>query len=177
MWWIIRRAPRKQCLFAVTPRVIKELKIAGISEFASEDYIQKAEGFYRSHYDPARKFICPARGITNAIGFAELFPEHLSLWLYNRKLLTDEMVMNHLERIPVLLPNDQSPHPEISGTVRPIFDFPTSHEFLATFASNQFFGYHRVCAWNAFVLQAPELAGMRTSDMDSDFSKNQRERR
>jgi hypothetical protein len=112
---------QNQGVFAVTLRVIQELKIPGVSESVSEDYIQKAEGFYRSYYDPVRKFICPARGITDAIGFAELFPEFLSLWLYNRKILTDEMVSNHLERIPLLLPNDDSPHPETLGTIRPIF--------------------------------------------------------
>ena len=33
-------------------------------------------------------------------------------------------------------------------------DFPTSHEYIATDAAHPFFGYHRVFAWNSFVLQA-----------------------
>lgn len=51
-------------------------------------------------------------------------------------------------------------------------DFPTSQEYLATAPGNPFFGYHRVFALNSFVLQALELAGMRTPDMDPDFRKS-----
>jgi hypothetical protein len=47
-------------------------------------------------------------------------------------------------------------------------DFPTSQEYLATDPAHPFFGYHRVLAWNAFVLQALELAGLRKSEMDPD---------
>jgi hypothetical protein len=63
----------------------------------------------------------PARNIKDAIGFAEISPEFLSLWLFGRKILTDEMVLSHLERIPVLLPHNDAPHPAAGGTVRPIF--------------------------------------------------------
>ena len=110
-----------QGTFAVTLRVIKELKIPGVSETIAEEYIQKAEEIYRSYYDPDRKFLVPIRGITDAIGIAELFPEFLSLWLFNRKILTDEMVSNHLDRIPVMLPHPDSPFPQMQGTVRPVF--------------------------------------------------------
>jgi hypothetical protein len=40
-------------------------------------------------------------------------------------------------------------------------DFPTSQEYLATDPANPFFGAHRVFAWNTFVFQALEMAGMR----------------
>ncbi|MGH9514926.1 MAG: hypothetical protein ACRD3P_04520 [Terriglobales bacterium] len=236
-----------QGMLAVTLRVIKELKIPDVSEHISEDYIQKTESVYRSYYDPVLKFVRPTRQISDAIGFGEIFPEFLSLWLFGRKILTDEMVINHLERIPVLLPRKDAPYPEAGGTVRPIFigltkegkgwdyftdawhpmiskehgadyanhnmdgiyynggswmrieicgyvagklhgwtkadhaianrlwaeknisrDFPTSHEYLATDLRHPFFGYHRVFAWNAFVLQALEMAGLRTPEMDPD---------
>lgn len=238
-----------QGVLAVTLRVIKELRIPGVSEQVSDDYIAKVEEGYRSYYDPIRKFIRPARHITNALGFGEIFPEFLSLWLFNRKLLTGEMVQNHLDHIPVLLPRDNAPYPEEDGTVRPIFiglkpdndwsyftdqwhpmisaehgsgyadhamdgiyynggswmrieicgyaagklhgwkkadkaianrlwaeiniapDFPTSQEYLATDPAHPFFGYHRVFAWNSFVLQALELAGLRESRVDPDFLK------
>jgi hypothetical protein len=237
-----------QGMFAVTLRVIKELRIAGVSNRISDDYIEKAEAEYRSYYDEQRKIICPARQITDAIGFGEIFPEFLSLWLFGRKILTDEMVVNHLNRIPVLLPAKVCPYPEAGGTVRPIFiglkpdgdwgyftdkwhpmissdhaanyanhnmdgiyyngsswmrieicgyvagklhgwnkaehaianrlwaevntspDFPTSQEYLATDPAHPFFGYHRVFAWNAFVLSALELAGLRRPDMDPDYT-------
>lgn len=237
-----------QGILAVMLRVIKELKIAGISDGISDEYIAKAEEVYRSYYDPMLKFVRPARDINDAIGFGEIFPEFLSLWLFARKILTDEMLLNHLDRIPLLLPSKTAPHPELDGTVRPIFiglkkdgsgwdyftdswhpmisqehganyadhnmdgiyynggswlrieicgyvagklhgwnkadqaianrlwaeinispDFPTSQEYLATDPRHSFFGYHRVFAWNAFILQALEMAGLRKAEMDPDY--------
>jgi hypothetical protein len=54
------------------------------------------------------------------MGFEEIFPEFLSLWLFNRKILTDEMICNHLERMPVFLPRKDAPYPETGGTARAI---------------------------------------------------------
>lgn len=235
-----------QGMLAVMLRVIKELAIPELSSSISEDYVQKAEEAYRSYYDLARKFVRPARDITDAIGFGEIFPEFLSLWLFRRKILTDEMLLNHLDRIPVLLPRQDAPYPEAGGTVRPIFSgltregwkyfsdiwhpmigkehgadyanhnmdgiyynggswlrieicgyvagklhgwdkadhaianrlwaeintslqFPTSQEYLATDPAHPFFGYHRVFAWNSFVLQALEVAGLRKPEMDPHY--------
>jgi hypothetical protein len=239
-----------QGMFAITLRVIKELRIPGVSNQISEDYIGKAETAYRSYYDPERKSFRPARNITDAIGFGEIFPEFLSLWLFGRKILTDEMLVSHLDRIPNLLPSKNAPYPGAGGTVRPIFiglrqsgkswdyftdtwhpmiskehganyvnhnmdgiyynggswmrieicgyvagklhgwgkadeaianrlwaeinispDFPTSQEYLATDPAHPFFGYHRVFAWNTFVLQALEMAGVRGPEMDPDYSR------
>jgi len=236
-----------QGMLAVTLRVIKALEISGVSDKISEDYIHKAEEAYRSYYDPRLKRVRPARHIADAIGFGEIFPEFLSLWLFKRKILTDEMLVNHLDRIPVLMPRPDAPYPEIGGTVRPIFigltnqdqgwsyftdtwhpmisdehgatyanhnmdgiyynggswmrieicayvagklhgwskagsaitnrlwaetntslDFPTSQEYLATDPAHPFFGYHRVFAWNSFVLQALEMAGIRKPELDPD---------
>jgi hypothetical protein len=47
-------------------------------------------------------------------------------------------------------------------------EFPTSQEYLATDPNRPFFGYHRVFAWNAFVLGALEMVGLRTPEMDPD---------
>lgn len=237
-----------QGMLAVMLRVIKELNIPGISDQISEEYITKAEQAYRSYYDPTLKFLRPARDVRDAIGFAEIFPEFLSLWLFGRKILTDEMVTNHLDRIPLLLPSKDAPFPNAAGSVRPIFiglkensrgwdyftdswhpmisnehganfadhnmdgvyynggswlrleicgyvtgklhgwtkadeaianrlwaeinispDFPTSQEYLATDPRHPFFGYHRVFAWNAFIFQALEMAGLRKAEMDPDY--------
>ena len=237
-----------QGMLGVTLRTIKELQIPGLSETLSEEYIGRAEALYRSYYDPARKFMRPARDIADAIGFAEIFPEYLSLWLFKRKILTDEMVVNHLDRIPAIMPRSECPYPEAGGTVRPILigfpegrkdwsyftskwhpmvsdsfatnyanhamdgiyynggswmrieicgyitgklhgwagankaianrlwaeinispDFPTSQEYLAIDPAHPFFGYHRVFAWNSFVLQAMEQAGLRSPEMDPDY--------
>jgi hypothetical protein len=247
-----------QGILAVTLRVIKELQISGVSETIQEPRLARAEELYRSYYDPVKKFLRPARDIDDAIGFAEIFPEYLSLWLFNRKLLTDEMVVNHLDRIPVMMPRAECPFPQAKGTVRPILiglrgsnkndkpdkngkswsyfdekwhpmisdsfaatyanhgadgiyynggswmrieicgyvggmlhgwspakeaianrlwaelniapEFPTSQEYIATDPTNPYYGYHRVFAWNSFVLQALELAGLRTARMDPDNS-------
>ena len=239
-----------QGVWAVTLRVIKELAIPGISETISEEHIRKAEDAYRSYYDPALNRMTSVRGETNAISFDAIWPEFLSLWLFNHKILSDEMMCNQLDRMPVMLPNAAAPHPEEGGTVRPILmgmqeqspgwkyftekfhpmssddfassysdhrkdgvyynggswmqieicgyvagklhgwkradkaianrlwaeintapDFPTSQEYLATVPGNPEFGGHRVFAWNAFVLSALELAGLRTPDMDPDYKK------
>ena len=243
---------QNQGLLAVTLHVIRELNIPGISNTITEGHISQAEELYRSYYDPVRKFMLPARDIKDAIGFAELFPEYLSLWLFNRKILTDDMVLNHLGQMPVMLPRADCPYPELGGTVRPVFigltdhpgkwlfftetwhpmasdsyaasyadkqmdgvyynggswmrievcayvvgkmhgwkiaekairnrlwaeinidpDFPTSQEYLATDPKHPFFGSHRVFAWNSAVLQALELAGLRTPDMDPDYTGSQ----
>ena len=110
-----------QGMLAVTLRVIKELAIPGVSDQVSEDYLAKVEESYRAYYDPVRKIVRPARDIADAIGFSEIFPEFLSLWLFQRKILTDDMVVNHLDRIPVMMPRQDAPYPEAGGTVRPIF--------------------------------------------------------
>jgi hypothetical protein len=236
-----------QGMLAVLLRVIRELQIPEVSASISESYIAKAEEAYRSYYDASRGFLCPARNINDAIGFADIFPEFLSLWLFKRKILTDEMVVSHLNHIPTMLPRSDCPYPGEGGSVRPIFigmpaaskewryftekwhpmvsdsyaagyagnaadgvyynggswmrievcgyvtgklhgwpkaeraianrlwaeihtdeDFPTSQEYLATDPKNAFFGFHRVFAWNAFVLQALEMAGLREREMDPD---------
>jgi hypothetical protein len=236
-----------QGILAVLLRVIRELQIPEVSASISESYIAKAEEEYRSYYDASRGFFIPARNIHDAIGFPDIFPEFLSLWLFKRAILTDNMVVSHLNHIPVMLPRDDCPYPAEGGSVRPIFiglpatktewsyftekwhpmvsdsyaasyackaadgvyynggswmrlevcgyvtgklhgwqkaehaianrlwaeihtdeDFPTSQEYLPTDPKNQFFGYHRVFAWNSFVLQALEMAKLRVPEMDPD---------
>ena len=237
-----------QGMLAVLLRVIRELQIPELSASISESYIAKAEEEYRSYYDVSRGFLFPARNIHDAIGFSDIFPEFLSLWLFKRKILTDEMVVSHLNHIPVMLPRKDCPYPSEGGSVRPIFiglpaagkewsyftdkwhpmvsdsyaasyagkaldgvyynggswmrievcgyvtgklhgwqkaeraianrlwaeihtaeDFPTSQEYLPTDRKNPFFGYHRVFAWNSFVLQALEMADLRTPGMDPGY--------
>lgn len=227
-----------QGMWAVTLRVIRELAIPGMSDQISDSWIQNAEDAYRSYYDPKLKRILPGKNVTDAIGFDEIFPEFMSLWIFHRKILTDEMMQNHLDQIPTTLPRKDAPHPQM-GTVRPILigltkngwryesaswhpmvgdehasrysehrmdgiyynggswmrieicgyvagklhgwakaddaianrlwaeinidpDFPTSQEYLATDPAHPFFGFHRVFAWNAFIFQALELAGLQS---------------
>jgi len=235
-----------QGILAVLLRVIRELDIPGVSASISESYIAKAEEEYRSYYNAGLGWMLPARNIRDAIGFSDIFPEFLSLWLFKRKILTDAMVVSHLNHIPVLLPREDCPFPGEGGSLRPIFigkpegkewsffterwhpmvsdnyaasyanramdgvyynggswmrvevcgyvtgklhgwkpaeraianrlwaeihtdeNFPTSQEYMPTETKNPFYGYHRVFAWNSFVLQAMEMAQLRSPEMDPD---------
>ena len=110
-----------QGILAVLLRVIRDLQIPELSASISESYIAKTEEVYRSYYDTDRGFMLPARNIHDAIGFSDIFPEFLSLWIFQHKILTDEMVVSHLNHIPTMLPNRDCPYPGEGGTVRPIF--------------------------------------------------------
>ena len=236
-----------QGILAVLLRVIRELQIPGVSTSITDQYIAAAEQEYRSYSSASRGFMFPSRTIHDAIGFSDIFPEFLSLWLFNRPMLTDEMVISHLDHIPVMLPRQDCPYPGEGGSVRPIFiglpegkqwsyftnkwhpmvsdsyaegyagkaadgvyynggswmrveicgyvtgklhgwkkaeraianrlwaeihsdnNFPTSQEYLPTNTKNPFYGFHRVFAWNSFVLQALEMAKLREPHMDPDY--------
>lgn len=103
-----------QGMLAVALRTIKELGFE-----ISESYIQKAEKGYRDFYDPKRKHLLFDRNYPELISVTDLEPEFYSIWLFNREILTNEMVKNHLNQIPVLNKVPDSPHPEF-GTTAPI---------------------------------------------------------
>ena len=103
-----------QGMLAIALRTIKELGFD-----ISEAYIQKSETEYRNFYDAGRKHILFDRNFPDIITLTDLEPEFFSLWLFNRPILTDEMVQNHLDQIPVLNKVSNSPHPEL-GTTAPI---------------------------------------------------------
>lgn len=103
-----------QGMLAIALRTIKEL---GFN--VTETHIQKAEKAYRDFYDVKRKHILFDRNFPDIISLTDLEPEFFSLWLFNRPMLTDEMVKNQLDLIPVLNKVANSPHPEL-GTTAPI---------------------------------------------------------
>ncbi len=103
-----------QGMLAIALRTIKELGFD-----ISDEYILKAEKEYRNFYDPERKHLLFDRNFPDIITLTDLEPEFFSLWLFNRTMLTDEMVQNHLDQIPVLNKVPNSPHPEY-GTTAPI---------------------------------------------------------
>ena len=103
-----------QGMLAIALRTIKELGFD-----ISEAYIQKAEKEYRNFYDLERKHILFDRNFPDIITLTDLEPEFFSLWLFNRPMLTDEMVKNHLDQIPILNKVSNSPHPQY-GTTAPI---------------------------------------------------------
>ncbi len=103
-----------QGMLAIALRTIKELGFE-----ISEAYIQKAETEYRNFYDVKRKHLLFDRNFPDIITLTDLEPEFFSLWLFNRPMLTDAMVQNHLDQIPILNKVTNSPHPEF-GTTAPI---------------------------------------------------------
>ncbi len=103
-----------QGMLAIVLRTIKELGFD-----ISESYIQKAEEEYRKFYDAERKHMLFDRNYPDIITLTDLEPEFFSLWLFDKPLLTDEMVRTHLDQIPLLNKVPDSPHPEY-GTTAPI---------------------------------------------------------
>ncbi len=103
-----------QGMLAIALRTIKELGFD-----ISEEYVLKSEAEYRNFYDPERKHLIFDRNFPDIINLNDLEPEFFSLWLFNRPLLTDEMVKNQLDLLPILNKVANSPHPEY-GTTAPI---------------------------------------------------------
>ncbi|SNR69509.1 hypothetical protein [Lutibacter flavus] len=103
-----------QGMFAIALRTIKELGYD-----ISDSYLEKAEKAYLDFYDTARKHMVFDKEYPDIITFTDLEPEFFSLWLFNRPMLTDEMVINHLEQTPILNKVSNSPFPEY-GTTAPV---------------------------------------------------------
>ena len=235
-----------QGMLAIALQTIKELGFD-----ISETYIQKAENEYRNFYDTERKHLLFDRNFPDIITLTDLEPEFFSLWLFNRPILSDEMVINHLNQVPILNKVTNSPHPEygttapicvrltnngkdfsyLSGDYQPFEKFgeenysngksdgfyynggswfraeycayvtglkhnwknasilmenriwaeiylnpkwPFSKEFIPTkyTTTDSWWPSTRGLCWNIFILMANEVAGLRTPDMDPDFSKN-----
>ena len=103
-----------QGMLVIALKTIKELGFT-----ISDIHIQKAEQEYRNFYDMTRKHILFDRNFPDLISPSDLEPEFFSLWLFKQPILTDEMVKNELDRIPLLNKAPNSPHPEY-GTTAPI---------------------------------------------------------
>ncbi|SDJ34150.1 hypothetical protein SAMN04487898_102308 [Pedobacter sp. ok626] len=234
-----------QGMLVIALRTIKELGYP-----LEESYIQKAEQEYRKFYDPKRKHLLFDRNYPDIITLTDLEPEFYSLWLFNRPILTDEMVINHLEQMPLLNKVANSPHPEygttapicvrltnnkqgyayLSADYQPFAEFgesnyadgksdgfyynggswlrgeycayvaglkhgwkkapklmenrvwaeinlnpkwPYSKEFIPTkwTTTDSWWPSTQGLCWNVFILMANEVAGLRTPDMDPDYSK------
>lgn len=103
-----------QGMFAVALKTIKALGIQ-----LDEVYVAKAEEEYRKFYDSQRKHLLFDRDYPDLISLTDLVPEFLSLWLFDRPMLTDEMVDNQLDQVPAMNKVENSPYPDI-GTTAPI---------------------------------------------------------
>lgn len=84
-----------QGMFAVTLQVAKELGIP-----VSEEYIEKANQEYRNFYDAKKGYFIDNRAFNYVITFNSLLPEFVSWWLFDKPILTSEMVINTLNKVP-----------------------------------------------------------------------------
>ncbi|HEU0110965.1 MAG TPA: hypothetical protein VFQ73_08825 [Flavisolibacter sp.] len=109
-----KRLAVNQGMLAIALRTIKELGF-----HLEESYINKAEQAYRNFYDTKRKHLMFDRQYPDLVSLTDLEPEFFSLWMFNKPLLTDEMVQNHLNHVPALNKVAGAPHPEY-GTTAPI---------------------------------------------------------
>ncbi len=121
-----------QGMFVIALKTIKELGF-GISDA----YIQKAENGYRNFYDVKRKHLVFDRNYPDLISLTDLEPEFFSLWLFKKPMLTDAMVQNQLDQIPLLNKVPNSPHPEY-GTTAPILIRLTKDEKGYAFLSGDY---------------------------------------
>ncbi|MBJ7880182.1 hypothetical protein [Gelidibacter salicanalis] len=103
-----------QGMFAIALKTIRELGYE-----LSDEYIQKAVAGYLNFYDVERKHLIFDRDFPDIITMTDLEPEFFSLWLFNEPMLTDDMVIHHLEQMPILNKVPNSPHPEF-GTTAPV---------------------------------------------------------
>ncbi|MGG3560917.1 hypothetical protein ABES03_04745 [Neobacillus rhizosphaerae] len=84
-----------QGMYAVTLKVIKELGYE-----VPDDLIKNAVDYYRAYYDPELGYIISDRAFPKVVTYCDLLPEFVSLWLFGEKMLTDEIVINTLDKLP-----------------------------------------------------------------------------
>ncbi|MFO7668715.1 MAG: hypothetical protein R6W31_03565 [Bacteroidales bacterium] len=91
-----------QGVYAVTLMAAKELGF-GIDQ----DYIDKTIQEYRNFYDQQKGYIVSDKDFPYVISLTDLMPEFVSWWLWDTPMLDSEMVINTLNKIPVI--NDCAP--------------------------------------------------------------------
>ena len=84
-----------QGMLAVTLRVAQELGLP-----VQTETIEKANAGYRAFYDKKRGYLIDNKAYPYVITFNSLLPEFVSLWLFNKPILTSEMVNNTLDKVP-----------------------------------------------------------------------------
>lgn len=84
-----------QGMFAVTLRVAQELGLP-----VKNEYIEKANEGYRAFYDEKEGYLIDNKLFKYSITFNSLLPEFVSWWLFDKPILTSEMVINTLDKVP-----------------------------------------------------------------------------
>jgi len=91
-----------QGVYAVTLLAAKELGFE-----MEQNYIDKAIKEYRYFYDEEKGYIVSDKAYPYVVSLTDLMPEFVSWWLWNKPILDSEMVINTLNKAPVI--NDCSP--------------------------------------------------------------------
>ena len=63
--------------------------------------MEKANQEYRAFYDKKRGYLIDNRKYPYSITFNSLLPEFVSWWLFDKPILTSEMVVKTLDKVPV----------------------------------------------------------------------------
>lgn len=90
-----RNLSLNQGVWAVTLQVAKRLGLP-----VNQQWIDNAIAGYRSFYDAEKGRLINDRLFPDTISVGDLMPEFASLWLLNQPMLSDDMVINTLEKIP-----------------------------------------------------------------------------
>ncbi|MBN2763619.1 MAG: hypothetical protein JXR41_11050 [Bacteroidales bacterium] len=91
-----------QGVYAVTLMAAKELGFE-----ISREYIDKTVQEYRNYYDTEKGYFISDRDYPYVASFTDLMPEFVSWWLWDSPLLDADMVINTLNKFPVI--NDCAP--------------------------------------------------------------------
>lgn len=91
-----------QGVYAITLMAASELGFE-----IEQKYIDKTVEEYRKFYDNEKGYIVFDKDFPYVVSFTDLMPEFVSWWLWNKPLLDSEMVVNTLNKFPVI--NDCSP--------------------------------------------------------------------
>jgi hypothetical protein len=84
-----------QGMLAITLRVAQELGLP-----VTNERIEKANDGYRAFYDQKKGYFIDNRAFDYVITFNSLLPEFVSWWLFDEPILTSEMVINTLNKVP-----------------------------------------------------------------------------
>jgi hypothetical protein len=91
-----------QGVYAITLMAAKELGFE-----IEQEYIGKTVQEYRKFYDKEKGYILSDKDFPYVVSFTDLMPEFVSWWLWDKPILDSDMVINTLNRFPVI--NDCSP--------------------------------------------------------------------
>jgi hypothetical protein len=91
-----------QGVYAITLMAAKDLGFT-----IEQEYIDKVVQEYRKFYDEEKAYLVSDKDFPYVVSFTDLMPEFVSWWLWDKPILDSGMVINTLNKFPVI--NDCSP--------------------------------------------------------------------